>query len=203
MICEVEERLERDGRLGINIGVQEGLILQSLCALPNVEKVVEIGTQYGCSTLWMAQALGAKGQIECFEKDPKCIENARKSFEHPEFLKTSCQVNLNEGDARDLLSQIESKGPFDLIFIDANKAAYGDYLAWSLKNINAFGIIVIDNVFLFGTVFEDECPENTPKKMWKVMKDLIDQQLRNPSFQTSLVPTQEGLLISVKKDGVS
>ena len=199
IINEVEQRLQNDGRLGINIGIQEGLVLKTLCSLNNVEKVVEIGTQYGCSAAWMAQTLGKAGQLYTLERDPQCIENSQKTFQQPDFVATGCHVELIEGDALEGLQKIENKGPFDMVFIDANKSGYGDYLDWARRNIRSGGIIAIDNIYLFGSVFMDECPEKTPKKMWNVMNAVIEKQLTDKDYSTCIVPTTEGLMISVLK----
>jgi caffeoyl-CoA O-methyltransferase len=199
LIQEIEQRLERDDRIGINIGLQEGLLLKALCSQPSVEKVVEIGTQYGCSAAWMALGLGDKGTIFTLEKDPQCIENSQLSFQHAEFVATGCEVQLLEGEALENLSALEEQGPFDLIFIDANKSAYLEYLHWSQQNISSHGIIAIDNVYLFDSVFETTCPEKTPKKMWNVMQAVLKEQLQHPDYHTSIVPTPEGLLLSYKK----
>jgi predicted O-methyltransferase YrrM len=194
----IEKRLENDGRLGINIGIQEGLILKSLCSQMNVEKVVEIGTQYGCSATWMALALGKRGQIYTLEKNPQCINNSRETFQHPDFIATGCQVTLIEGPALENLESLSPQGPFDLVFIDANKSGYLDYLHWAKKNVRSGGMILIDNIYLFGSVFLPECPKETPQKMWKVMKAVIAEQLQDSDYNTSIIPTPEGLLLSVR-----
>ncbi len=199
VVQEVENRLANDGRLGINIGIQEGLILKGLCSHTNVEKVVEIGTQYGCSAAWMALSLGSRGQIYCLEKDPECIKNAKMTFQHPEFVATGCHVEILEGAALVNLPVLALKGPFDLIFIDANKSGYLDYLHWAKENIADQGIIVIDNIYLFGSVFLEECPPETPKKMWNVMKQVLKEQLQDATYNSFIAPTVEGLLVSYKK----
>lgn len=195
----IEDRLESDGRLGINIGIQEGLILKSLCSQINVEKVVEIGTQYGCSATWMAMGLRNQGQIFTLERDPECIKNSRLTFQHPDLLATGCQIHLLEGDAKENLFQLEDKGPFDLVFIDANKSGYLDYLTWAKSNIRRGGLILLDNVFLFETMFMDECPDKTPEKMWNVMRQVLSTQLSDDDYSSSLIPSAEGLLLSCKK----
>ncbi len=202
LIQWIENRLENDGRLGINIGMQEGLILKALCSQNNVEKVVEIGTQYGCSASWMAMALGSRGQIYTLERDPECIKNSKETFQHPDFVDLKCQIRLIEGPALENLENLESEGPFDFIFIDANKSGYLDYLHWAKKNLSPAGVIAIDNVYLFGSVFLEECPAETPKKMWNVMKQVLSEQLQDPGYNTFTVPTTEGLLVSYKKPPV-
>ncbi len=199
LICDVERRLQRDGRLGINIGLQEGLILKGLCTQNSVQKVVEIGTQYGCSASWMAMGLGRRGQIHTLERDPECIENARETFAHPDYLALGCDTQLVEGPALESLTGLSSQGPFDLVFIDANKLGYLDYLHWAQAHLGPQGMIVIDNVYLFGSVFSEICPKETPPKMWSVMKAVISEQLQHPDYNTFIIPTAEGLLVSYKK----
>ena len=199
LIDWIEERLHGDDRLGINIGSEEGLILKALCSQPQIKKVVEIGTQYGCSASWMAMGLGSRGFIHCFEKNPSVAQKATETFEHSDFKALGCKVKLHQGSALELLPNIVNDGPFDLVFIDANKAGYLDYFNWATNNIRSGGLVVVDNVYLFGTVFLDECPAGTPKKMWKVMKQLLTQAFSDPNLASSLVPTREGLLVSCKK----
>ena len=175
LIQWIEERLKNDDRLGINIGSQEGLILRALCSQKNVEKVVELGTQFGCSASWMAMGLKSRGIIYTCEMDEKCIFEAQNTFTHPEFKKLQTKVEILFGDARNNLEKLSSKGPFDLVFIDANKAAYLDYYHWARENIKPGGYLVADNVYLFGTMFLSEPPEKTPEKMLNVMKKFLEE----------------------------
>ena len=199
LIQKVEKRLERDGLLGINIGLQEGLFLKSLCSQRHIKKVVEIGTQYGCSASWMAMGLREKGVIWTLEKDSTCLVQARITFEDPDFLSLGCSIHLLEGSALENLKNLEKKGPFDLVFIDANKAGYPDYLHWAKENLSPGGIILADNVYLFGSLFENSCPENVSKKMWQAMNDFLEDIFMDQDFRSSILPTEEGMLFSTKK----
>jgi caffeoyl-CoA O-methyltransferase len=198
MINEVESRLQRDGRLGVNIGLEEGLILKSLCSLPHINKVVEIGTQYGCSALWMAMGLSDQAVIHCFEQDPQCIENAQKTFDNASS-QLSPQFHLYQGPAQDNLPLVDAQGPFDLIFIDANKSGYFNYWSWAETRIAEGGIILVDNIYLFGSMFSEQCPDKVPTKMWTSVKATIDKATQHPDFATSFFPTTEGLMMSVRK----
>ena len=199
LLCEIEDELKADGLLGINIGSLEGRFLQSLVSQGHVEKVVEIGTQYAYSTTFMAEALGSKGHIFAFEKNPDHFEKAKKFISSPAWNMTGCKVSLILGDAVDTLPTIEDQGPFDLVFIDANKSKYLDYYRWAKQFLRSGGYLVADNVFLFGTVFLDSPPPETPKKMWQVMRQLLKEVSADPDFSTSLIPTKEGILFAVKK----
>ncbi len=199
LIGEIEERLKAGGRLGINIGMQEGLLLRALCSQKSVEKVVEIGTQYGCSAAWMSMGLGERGSIYTLEKDPECIKNSQMTFQQADFQALGTRVQLLEGEALENLKSLEEKGPFDLVFIDANKSGYLNYLHWAKNHLAPQGIIAIDNIYLFGSVFSDVCPEGTPKKMWTVMMQVIEEQLQDQDYNTCIVPTTQGLMLSYKK----
>lgn len=198
LIVEIEARLKSENRLGINIGHQEGLLLRSLCSQLHVEKVVEIGTQFGCSATWMAMGLRGRGKIWTFEKDPYCAEQSRLHFQSLDFLKLGTSVELFEGDALNKLPSIENQGPFDLIFIDANKSAYDSYTQWAKAHLKVGGLIVVDNIFLFGSQFEEICPESTPPKMWHSVRSVLEDLFQDAHFSTSLVPTVEGLLLATK-----
>ena len=199
LIEKIEKRLQKDGLLGINIGFQEGLFLKSLCSQKHVRKVVEIGTQYGCSTSWMALGLRKKGTIWTLEKDPNCIIQAGISFKDPDFLKLGCQVQIVKGPALKNLNTLKEQGPFDLIFIDANKSGYPDYLNWSKENVTSGGMIVADNVFLFGSLFESQCPPEVPKKMWQAMNQFLTNIFKDDNFESSIIPTEDGFLLATRK----
>ena len=201
LIQKIEKRLKEDELLGVNIGLQEGLLLKSLCSQKQIKKVVEIGTQYGCSTSWIAMGLKEKGQIWTLEKDPGCVTQARISFGDPEFLKLGCQVHLMEGPALENLNNLEKQAPFDLIFIDANKIDYPEYLDWAKGNIRPGGMVVADNVYLFGHLFEDQrTTREIPKKMWQAMNKFLINIFKDRSFETSIIPTEDGLLLATKRE---
>ncbi len=186
--------------MGINIGFQEGLLLKSFCSLKHIGKIVEIGTQYGCSTTWMAMGLRERGHIWTLEKDSGCVAQAEISFKDPDFLALGCQVHLLEGPAHENLNDLKKQGPFDLVFIDANKAGYLDYLNWARENIVPGGMIVADNIYLFGSLFEDQCPKEIPGKMWQVMNEFLVNIFRDQNFESSIIPTKDGFLLATKRE---
>jgi len=191
-ILEIENRLIKDKRIGINIGLLEGAILGVLASQKNVEKIVEIGSQYGCSGTYMAQALGNKGQIFLLENDEKCLKELQSTFFMEEKCKFSCQIHILPGVASETLNSLEKEGPFDLVFIDADKAGYLNYYEWACRNLRQGGYLVADNVFLFGAMFEDEPPKGVSKKSFKVMKSFLSDFFDNTDFQTSLEVRAKG-----------
>ncbi len=174
----------------IGILPEEGKLLQLLIKLAGVKTVVEVGTLAGSSALWMAKALPDGGHVQTIEKDPTRASLARKNIGlHP-------KITLHEGDARAVLAALQ--GPFDMIFIDADKLHYADYLDWAEKNIRMGGLIVGDNTLLFDAVWNDAEIERVRPAARAAMR-AFNQRLADPAKYTSiLLPTDEGLTIAIK-----
>jgi caffeoyl-CoA O-methyltransferase len=197
---EAAKSIEQDIRLlnlpEIHLLPEEAKILQFLIYAQNISTIVEIGTHAGYSTIWMAEALKGRGKIYTIEKDQNRAQIARKNFVKYNYL----NIELLEGDAIEVLSTVERFGPFDMLFIDANKTKYIDYLDWGEKNIRPGGLIIADNVLLFGTLYQEEhqWPCNVSKKMVSNMK-LFNKRINDhENFFTIFIPTDEGLSISIK-----
>src|ERR1700761_5373043 len=122
---------EAAGLPAISVSVTQGKLLHLLARLQGARKILEIGTLGGYSTIWLARALPADGHLISLELDPKHAEVARANLARAGAK--NAEVRL--GRAADTLQQLvaEGAGPFDLIFIDADKPGYSDYLKWSLK----------------------------------------------------------------------
>jgi predicted O-methyltransferase YrrM len=176
----------------ISIYPEEGKLLQLLIRLTGAKTIVEIGTLSGYSTLWMADALPEDGHIYTFEKDPVRAARASVNLCHP-------QITLHNGDAMKALRAIEPKGPFDMIFIDADKLHYLDYLDWAEKHIRRGGLIVADNTLLFDSVWREVLPDRIRQTTLQMMQD-FNRRLADPEKYTSiLLPTAEGMTIALKK----
>jgi len=130
-------------------GQVEGLLLQTLAASIGAKRVLEVGTFTGFSALMMAAALPDDGEIVTLELSAEHAAFARSFFERsPDGHK----VRLIEGPARDSLRSLE--GPFDLVFIDADKAGYHDYYEAALSMLSERGVIAVDNVLWSGYVLD-------------------------------------------------
>lgn len=192
------EKSDLFNKTGISLNDHEGHLLYSFVKLFHCKKFVEIGTLTGASGLWIAAALADGGSLWSLEKDPQHHLAAQEVFQRAQKNGlTHCEINLIEGDARQELVKLENKGPFDGVFIDGNKAAYGDYLDWAEKNLSPGALLVADNVFLSGAVWNGKT-ENTPfsEKQIKVMRSFNERILQGPNWDGFLVPTDEGLLVA-------
>ena len=192
----IRDRLVSANRWGVNIGGNEGKILQLLISLSGASKIVEIGTLFGYSAVWMARALPASGHLYTIERDHDCVRMARTAFEE---CKVSDRVTLLEGEALDLLGGLTAQGPFDLVFIDANKSAYPLYLEWAALNIRPGGLIVADNTLLGGHVAESEKPESLSRAQVTEMRKFNDLIANDPRFFGTILPTDEGLTVAIRR----
>jgi caffeoyl-CoA O-methyltransferase len=139
----------------IQISAIEGKLLYLLAKMCNARLILEIGSLAGYSGIWLARALPRDGHLITIEIDPGHAEITRKCFSGAGV--GNC-AEVRVGDAIDLLPQLVGFGPFDLVFIDADKISYPQYLNWSLRLTRPGSIIVADNCIRSGRVFRE--PEN-------------------------------------------
>jgi len=139
------------GLPAISVSPVQGKLLHLLARIQHAQRILEIGTLGGYSTIWLARALPADGQLISLELDPKHAEVARANLARAGL---SSMVEIRLGSALDTLPKLasEGRGPFDLIFIDADKPGYADYLKWSLKLARPGTLIIADNVVRKGAV---------------------------------------------------
>jgi caffeoyl-CoA O-methyltransferase len=134
-------------RSGMMVGRLEGALLANLVAVTGAANVLEIGTFTGYSALWMASALPEGGRITTCEVSETHAAIARDAFAgHADGEK----IELRMGPAIDTIQSL--RGPFDLVFIDADKSSYDAYFEAVLPKLSARGLIAIDNVLWSGTV---------------------------------------------------
>jgi predicted O-methyltransferase YrrM len=122
-----------------------------LARVQGARKILELGTLGGYSTIWLARALPPEGRLISLEIDPKRAEIARANIARAELANV---VEIRLGRAVDSLDKLvaEGRGPFDLIFIDADKPGYAEYLTWCLKLSRPGTLIIADNVVRKGAV---------------------------------------------------
>jgi predicted O-methyltransferase YrrM len=149
---------KKAGLPAIDVTPLQGRFLDLLVRISGARSILELGTLGGYSTIWLARALPEGGRIVTLEYDPHHAAVARENLRNAGVLD---RVDLRVGRAIDSLPTLENTAaaPFDLIFIDADKQSYPEYLAWALKLSRPGTLIVADNVVRDGKVVDADCDD--------------------------------------------
>ncbi|MCA1715313.1 MAG: O-methyltransferase [Actinobacteria bacterium] len=155
-VLEAALRRSREAGLPeINVPRNEGKLLQLLAEIAGARRVLEIGTLGGYSTIHLARALPEGGSLISLELDERYAGVARENVREAGL---EDMVEVRVGDAKASLARMveESEGPFDLVFIDADKGGYPEYLEWALRLSRPGSLILADNAIRGGSVLDPE-----------------------------------------------
>jgi|SRR5580704_9943917 len=157
VLAEVLDVSNAAGLPPIAVTPNLGKLLYLFARIQGAKEILEIGTLAGYSTIWLARALPPGGRLISLEADPKHAEIARSNIARAGLAEV---VEIRLGSALETLPQLaaEGLGPFDLIFVDAEKQDNPEYFAWSLKLSRPGSVLVFDNVVRDGAVID---PANT------------------------------------------
>ena len=183
----------------INVSPNQGKLLYLFAKLLKAKNILEVGTLAGYSTIWLAKALPEEGRIISLEIDPHHAEVAGKNIDRAGL---SSKVDIRVGKAIELLPRLvkEKAGPFDMIFIDADKPPYAEYFEWALKLSRPGTLIIADNVIRDGKVLDQNHDDAMVKGAQRFNKALAEN--RNVSaiiLQTVGLKEYDGMAIAVVK----
>lgn len=181
------ESPEREGMPAIQVGASEGKTLALLVELVSARKVVELGTLAGYSTIQLARALQKGGHLWTVELEPHHVAVARANLAAAGLTDT---VTVVEGRAVEVLEDLESKAPFDAVFIDADKGNYDRYGRWAARTVRPGGLLLADNAYFFGDLLGDG-PEAAAMRRF--------HEEAREHFKTVCIPTPEGLLLGIRR----
>ncbi|MEV7563943.1 O-methyltransferase [Streptomyces tanashiensis] len=185
----------------IAVAPNQGKLLHLLARTQGARTVLEIGTLGGYSTIWLARALPADGRLITLEYDPAHADVARANIARAGLDKI---VEVRTGAALDTLPQLEAEGagPFDLVFIDADKVNNPRYVEWALKLSRPGTLIIVDNVVRNGRVATAH-PDDPAITGTREMFDLIAREPRLDATAVQTVGTKgyDGLLLARVVDG--
>jgi predicted O-methyltransferase YrrM len=139
------------GLPAISVSPAQGKLLYLLAKMRGASRILEIGTLGGYSAIWLARALPPGGRLITLESDSKHAEVAKQNLG---LASLADKLEVRLGPALETLPQIEAEGlgPFDFVFIDADKPSYPEYFKWALKLTRAGSVIIVDNVVRKGKV---------------------------------------------------
>lgn len=170
------EHSEAAGLPPHQVAPNQGKLLHLLARIQGARTILEIGTLGGYSTIWLARALPQGGRLVSLEADPRCAEVARENVERAGLGKV---VEIRTGKALESLPRLaeEGDGPFDVVFIDADKPGNPHYLAWALRLTRPGSLIIGDNVVRDGEVAD---PASTDPRVQGVRRftELIAEEPR-------------------------
>ena len=151
---------QRAGLPEIRVSPNEGMLLQLLAEMIGARRVLEIGTLGGYSAINLARGMAEDGRLISLEIDEHHAEVARQNVERAGLAE---RIEIRVGDARKLLAQLaeSDEGPFDLVFIDADKEGYPEYLGWALGLSRPGSLILGDNTIWGGAIID---PEDGPTR---------------------------------------
>jgi predicted O-methyltransferase YrrM len=188
------EEMVREGMPEINVSASEGKVLHVLARTIGAERILEIGTLGGYSTIWLARALPPQGKLISLEIDARYAEVARRNLKRADLAE---KVEVRIGPALESLSQLaaEATDPFDVIFIDADKEGYINYLRKAMPLLREGGLVLGDNT-LPDAVLDPAAESGTKRYNAEVSA--------RPDLISILVPVLrsrgiDGLLISIKQ----
>jgi predicted O-methyltransferase YrrM len=168
----------------IEVSATQGRLLELLVRLRGARTVLELGTLGGYSTIWMARALPEGGRLISLELQPGYAEVARENLAR---AGVADRVEVRVGPAQDALAALaaEGAGPFDLVFIDADKAGYPGYLTGALALSAPGTLIVADNVIRNGAVADPGSPDANVQGV----RRFFDRLAAEPGVRATAVQT--------------
>jgi predicted O-methyltransferase YrrM len=174
------EASDAGGLPRIAVSVQQGKFLCLLAGAMQARRILEIGTLGGFSTIWLARGAGPQGRVVTLEYEPKHAEVARANLER---AGVGDRVQVKVGAALDTLPTVTG-GPFDLVFIDADKENNVAYLQWAVKLSRPGAVIVVDNVIRDGRVLaeSDDAKVAATRETLQVMGE-------HPHLDTAVIQT--------------
>jgi predicted O-methyltransferase YrrM len=180
----------------IAVSAQQGKFLSLLAGATGSRRILEIGTLGGFSTIWLARGAGPEGRVVTLEYEAKHAEVAKANLERAGVGE---RVEIVVGAALDTLPTLTG-GPFDLVFIDADKENYVAYLEWAIKLSHPGSVIVADNVVREGRVLRPQPDDHAAQ----AVRQTIEAMGQHPRLDTAVLQTVgaknwDGLAIALVK----
>lgn len=189
------EDSQKAGLPAINVSPAQGKLLQLLSRVRGATKILEVGTLGGYSTIWLARALPPGGKLVTLEYEPKHAAVAQKNIERAQL---SGMVEIRIGKAIETLPQLEAEGsgPFDLVFIDADKPSTADYFQWALRLTRPGSLIIVDNVVRKGKVIDAASEDENVRGVRRFLELAKTQScVSGTAIQTVGIKGYDGLAI--------
>ena len=196
-LAGVQRSIDQAGMPAISVSPVEGKLLHLLARLTGARRILELGTLGGYSTIWMARALPPDGRLISIEVDGTYAEVARRNLQRADV---GDRVTVRVGRALDVLPQLEAEkvGPFDMVFIDADKQPYLEYFQWAMRLSRAGTLIVADNVIRDGEVLDAKSDDDKVRGVQRFNAALAaDPRVTSVILQTVGAKGHDGMAVTL------
>lgn len=193
----VTQSLKDAGIPDASVSASQGKLLQVLAMACGAKRILELGSLGGYSSIWLARALPEGGKLISLEYDPFHAGLTRKNLEAAGLASIS---KVRQGPALDLLPELEKEkaGPFDLVFIDADKEPYLEYFRWAIRLGRPGTIIIADNVIRGGRILDPNSRDAKVKGVQRLNEELKNMpEVSATILQTVGVKEHDGMVVAV------
>jgi predicted O-methyltransferase YrrM len=190
LLLELEQQSAYDGIPSIDRA--SGRLLSTLVHAMMANRILEIGTAYGYSTLWMALALPPAGHI--WTIDPN-VERTAVARSYLERAGVADKVDIINQPALEVL-EMWSQRNLDIVFIDAEKTEYSDYLVQAIPMLKRSGLVVVDNLLWGGEAAAEPSPRDSPHV--RAIREFNKVFLNHPQLDATIVPIGDGIGIGAR-----
>ena len=173
---------------------ETGVFLEFMTSMKKPEKILELGTAVGFSSILMYESAGTEPDIVTIERDERMIEMAKINLKK---FNLSDKIKIEQGDCLEVLEKLDDK--FDFIFMDAGKGHYNHFLPHCLRLLKDDGIIVADNVLFRGMVASQELVKRRKITIVKRMRTYLDLVTQDESLITSVIPMGDGIAVTKRR----
>jgi caffeoyl-CoA O-methyltransferase len=193
VLADIRARSAAAGLPDIQVAALDARHLEVMARIAGARRAVEIGTLGGYSGVALLRGMGAAGTLDTIEIDPRHADLARETFRRAGL---GDRARVHVGAATEVLPRLAAGGPYDLVFIDADKQSYPGYLTWAGDNLRPGGIVLLDNAFLFGHLPDKPIGERAAEVT--AMQAVHDALAKSGLWRATVLPTGEGLAVGVR-----
>lgn len=190
IFAKIEEQARKEYRPIVSKDV--GLFLHLLTKINNAKRILEIGCNIGYSGSWFATALPENGHLDTLEIDAEIAQLAQLNFNE---AGVKDKVTIHIGPALETIPNLNHQ--YDILFIDAAKKQYIDYIKVSMPKLRQGALILVDNVLWSGKVAKEEIEKGD--KMTQALKDFNDYFTSHPDIQSVILTVGDGIALGIKK----
>lgn len=180
---------EKLGIPQIHISPEQGTMLQLLMRMIGARRVLEVGSLFGYSAIWMARALPPGGKLVTVELEAKHAEATRANAARAGLQD---KIDVRQGDGAVILPQLAAEGQFDMAFIDADKAGYVNYIDHALKLVRKGGLIIGDNASAAGEAWRKDGSEFS-----RHIRTFNQRMASEPRLFSLLIPIADGMCVGL------